>query len=876
MSPNEIREAYLSFFESKGHTRYPSDSLVPANDPTLLFTGAGMNQFKEMFLGVGNLPFKRATTSQKCFRTGDLDNVGRTYYHHTFFEMLGNFSFGDYFKRDAILWQWEFLTTVLKLPADKLWVSVYNDDDEAYAVWRDEVKIPEERIWRMDAKENFWPADAPSKGPNGPCGPCSEIFYDYGSPGEEGDPEAERYCEIGNVVFTQFNRVGENELEPLAQRNIDTGMGFERFVAVVHGVRSNFETPLFLPIIAKIAAAAGVDYSYEHPLGQQLRRIAEHTRAACFLIADGVKPGNEGRGYVARRIIRRAVRDAIALGIDEILLATLVDTVVEIMGDPYPEVVQARDAAVAFLQAEEEKFRETYHAGIQLLESEISKLGSNRRLSGKTAFTLYDTHGFPLELSEEICAEQGITLDRAEFETCMAEQQRRSREGSSIANELFVASAITAIKQSVPVTEFIGYAGTEAESEIVALFVGEEVVDRADSEAGVIQVVTRATPFYAESGGQVGDTGVMMGPSGNFVVEDTQKKDGYFVHAGRVRQGALETGDKVRLLVDANRRAAITRNHTATHLLHAALRTILGKHVTQAGSLVDPEKLRFDFTHPQGVKADELEAIESFVNDEVWRNSLVGTELMALEDARKAGAMALFGEKYADDVRVVTVGDHSMELCGGIHVGSSAEIGGSLLIGESSVASGVRRIEMVTGANTLSVARANRGTLRELSGSLKARAEELPTRIESLQGELRELRKLDAERKKQVGMGAVDALLSGAEEAGGVRIVVGAVDTDDAATLRSLSDAVRSRFDNSVVVLAGRNEGAVPLLTTASDAAVKAGVKAGEVLRGLAGALGGKGGGKPQMAQGRAPSAEGLENALAAARKGLAEALSLR
>ncbi|MHC4941116.1 MAG: alanine--tRNA ligase [Planctomycetota bacterium] len=872
LSPNEIREAYLSFFESKGHTRYPSDSLVPANDPTLLFTGAGMNQFKEMFLGIGNLPFTRATTSQKCFRTGDLDNVGRTYYHHTFFEMLGNFSFGDYFKKEAIAWQWEFVTKILKLPEEKLWVSVYEDDDEAYAIWRDEVKVPENKIWRMGAKDNFWPADAPEKGPNGPCGPCSEIFYDFGSPGEEGDPEAERYCEIGNIVFTQFNRTGKNQLEPLVQRNIDTGMGFERFVAVAHGVRSNFETPLFLPIIDKIAAAAGIDYTYEHPMGQQVRRIAEHTRAAVFLIADGVKPGNEGRGYVARRIIRRAVRDAIALGIEDILLATLVDTVVEIMGEPYPEVVQARDAAVAFLQAEEEKFRETYHTGIQLLENEIAKLGDSRQLSGETAFILYDSHGFPLELSEEICAEQGITVDGEGFEKCMAEQRRRSREGSAIADELFVASAITAIKKSVDETEFLGYAGTEAESEIVAIFAGDKVVDSADE--GVVQVVTRATPFYAEAGGQVGDCGVMLAPNGNFVVDDTQKNDGYIVHTGRVQQGAIAVGDKVRMLVDARRRAAITRNHTATHLLHAALRTVLGKHVTQAGSLVDPDKLRFDFTHPQGVKPDELEAIENWVNDEVWKNSDVGTELMALEDARKAGAMALFGEKYADDVRVVTVGDHSMELCGGIHVGSSAEIGGALLMAESSVASGVRRIEMVTGANSLSVARENRGTLRELSGSLKARPEELPTRIESLQKELRDLRKLESERKMQEGMGALDALLKDAQEVNGITVVVGAVETDDAATLRSLSDAVRSRLSDTVVVLAGRGKGAVPLLTTASEGAVKAGVKSGDVLKALAGALGGKGGGKPQMAQGRAPSADGLDEALAEARKGLMQALS--
>jgi len=881
LSPNELREAYLSFFESKGHTRWPSDSLVPANDPTLLFTGAGMNQFKEMFLGVGNLPFKRAVTAQKCFRTGDLDNVGRTYYHQTFFEMLGNFSFGDYFKKEAIAWQWEFLTQVLKLPPEKLWVSVYEEDDEAFAIWRDEVKFPVAKIWRMGAKDNFWPADAPEQGPNGPCGPCSEIFYDFGSPGKEGDPEAERYCEIGNVVFTQFNRTGKNQLEPLAQRNIDTGMGFERILAVLHGVRSNFETPLFLPIIEAIAEVAGETYRYDHPLGQQFRRIAEHTRAAVFLIADGVKPGNEGRGYVARRIIRRAVRDAIALGIERPLLAGLVDSVVAVMGEPYPEVVQARDAAVAFLKAEEEKFRETYHEGIHLLENELARLDGGKQLPGETAFALYDSHGFPLELSEEICAERGIAVDREGFERCMAEQRRRSREGSAIADELFVASAITAIKKEVEATEFVGYGAVEGESQIVALFRGDEVVDRADSGSGVVQVVTRATPFYAEAGGQVGDRGVIEGPHGSVEVVDTQKQEGYIVHTGRVLQGAVGKGEKVRLLVDARRRAAITRNHTATHLLHAALRTVLGTHVTQAGSLVDPDRLRFDFTHPQGVKPDELEAIESWVNDEVWRNSEVETRLMDLDAARAAGAMALFGEKYAERVRVVTVGEKSMELCGGIHVGSSAEIGGALLMAESSVASGVRRIEMVTGGGALTVARNQRGTLRELSGSLKARPAELPGRIEALQSELSELRRLEAQRQKRESLGALDALLARAAktapaETGGVSIVVGAIETGDAAGLRSLADAVRERLPESVVVLAGRGDGGVALLTTASPGAVKAGIHAGDVLKELAQALGGKGGGKPQMAQGRAPGAAGLDSALDALRTRLTEALSLR
>jgi len=873
MTPNALREAYLSFFESKGHTRYPSDSLVPANDPTLLFTGAGMNQFKEMFMGVGNLPFVRATTSQKCLRTGDLDNVGRTFYHQTFFEMLGNFSFGDYFKKEAIAWQWEFLTQVLKIPIAKLRVSVYQDDDEAYAIWRDDIGLPEEKIWRLDAKENYWPADAPEKGPNGPCGPCSEIFFDFGSPGEDGDPEAGRYCEIGNVVFTQFNRVGVNKLEPLTQRNIDTGMGFERILAVMNDVRSPFETDLFLPTIRQIAKATDDTYTYDHPMGQQYRRIAEHVRAAVFLIADGVKPSNEGRGYVVRRIIRRAVRDAIALGIEQPITPHLVQSVIDVMGDAYPEVVRAQDAAVAFIRAEAEKFRETYETGIQLLENEIAKLGENKVLSGETAFVLYDSHGFPVELSEEILAERDLTVDHEGFKRCMERQRKRSREGSDISADVFVATTITAIKKDVEPTEFVGYDATEAESEIVAIFKGDAVVARA-AEGEHVQIVTKATPFYSEAGGQVGDAGGMLGTSGNFRVLDTQKKEGYVVHSGTVTQGDVAKGNIVRMLVDWRRRAAITRNHTATHLLHAALRTVLGKHVTQAGSRVDPERLRFDFTHPQAVRPDELEAIEAWVNDEVFLNSSVTTRVMPIDEARKAGAMALFGEKYGDMVRVVSVGEYSTELCGGIHVGTSAEIGGSLLLGESGVASGVRRVEMVTGGGALGVARDHRGTLREITAALKTRAEELPDRIATLQAELRDLRRRDAERKKEEGMGALDSLLDSAAEQGGIAVVTGAVDGNDGQALRALSDAVRQKRGEAVVVLAGRGEGGVALLATATDGAVKLGVKAGDLLRGVASALGGKGGGRPQMAQGRAPSDTGLDEALESAKKEAIAALS--
>jgi len=871
MKADDLREAYLSFFEGKGHTRYPSDSLVPANDPTLLFTGAGMNQFKEMFLGVGNLPFTRATTSQKCFRTGDLDNVGRTHYHHTFFEMLGNFSFGDYFKKEAIVWQWEFLTQVIGLPEKKLRVAVYQDDDEAFDIWKDVVGLPPREIWRLGAKDNFWPANAPEDGPNGPCGPCSEVFFDYGSPGKEGDPEAERFCEIGNIVFTQFNRKGKNQLEPLEQRNIDTGMGFERILAVLNGVRSNFETDLFLPILHATAAIAGETYVYEHRRGQQFRRIADHVRAATFLIADGVKPSNEERGYVVRKVLRRAIRDGFTLGIDRPFLAGLVPLVVEIMGRAYPELQTAEAAAQAFLQAEDEKFRETYETGINLLELKLAKRKRGDTLPGETAFELYDSHGFPFELCQEICAEKGVQVDHEGFDRCMEQQRRRSRESSAMAGEVFVASAVTRIKKEVEPTAFLGYGQVEAEAELAFRF---------DAGPGdMLGLILDATPFYAEAGGQIGDTGEITGPGWTLQVSDTQRIEGYVVHYGTLdmSEGNPEKGQRVTTRVDAARRKEIERNHSATHLLHAALRTVLGKHVTQAGSLVAPDRLRFDFTHPQQVKPDELRAIEEWVRDEILANREVATERMDLEAAKATGAMALFGEKYDDVVRVVTIGGHSIELCGGTHVGASAEIGASLVVSEGGVAAGVRRIEMVSGGGAYDLARRQRGTLHDLAATLKTSQASLEERLAALQGELRALRRRESAHKKESGLAALDTLVKGAVDAKGVAVVAGVVDGDDPAALRSVGDAVRRRVGGEcVLLLAGRGEQKTSLLATATDGAIQAGVRAGTVLQGLASRVGGKGGGRPGMAQGKAPTVAGLEAALEASRDEVVAELSAR
>jgi alanyl-tRNA synthetase len=606
-----------------------------------------------------------------------------------------------------------------------------------------------------------------------------------------------------------------------------------------------------------------------------MRRIADHVRAGTFLVADGVKPSNEGRGYVARRVLRRAVRDGIALGITKPFLHRLVPVVVGGMGEAYPELRTAEAAAVAFVEAEEERFRETFETGIALLERELDQL-EGKVLPGETAFVLYDSHGFPVELCEEILAERGLRVDRAGFEHCMDAQRARSREGSTMGGEVFVETALTGLKKSVPETCFVGYASETGESEASAVIRGEEAVEAIEVDDGEVELLAAESPFYAEAGGQIGDTGLIEGPEGRFRVTDTRRVEDYIVHIGRVEEGRIRRGDRLRLEVDAGRRASIRRNHSATHLLHAALRTILGTHVTQAGSLVAPDRLRFDFTHPQGVRQDELAAIESWVNEEILANHEVVTRKMELEKARAAGAMALFGEKYADVVRVVQMGEHSIELCGGTHVGGTAEIGACLLTHEGSVASGVRRVEMVTGGGALSLAQEQRRTLRELSDSLKTSTDGLSQRIQALHTEIRALRQRESEQKKSRGLASVDDLVTEARQVGGIHVVVGAVDGDDAAELRTISDAVRKRLTECALLLAGRGEEGIALLATATDGAVAAGIKAGDLLRGLAEALGGKGGGRPQMAQGRAPSVEGLDAALAASREAALGTLSSR
>jgi alanyl-tRNA synthetase len=892
MTPHALREAWLSFFEAAGHTRWPSASLVPEHDPTLLFTGAGMNQFKDMFLGKGNLPFRRATTVQRCFRQGDLENVGRTPRHLTFFEMLGHFSFGDYFKRESIAWAWEFLTRRVSIPADRLRVSVYREDDEALAAWR-AIGVPSDRIARFDARENFWPANAPEDGPNGPCGPCSEIFFDYGEEAEKGDGgpasyDSGRWVEIWNMVFTQFDRRGVNDLAPLPQRNIDTGAGFERILAAMADQRSPFSTALFRPIVERIASLAGVGYDFEAPGGMpsgpqavRVRRIADHARAASMIVADGVKPSNEGRGYVLRRVLRRAIRDGIQLGIDEPFLARLVDPVVGTMADGYPHLREGVPVLTAVLEGEERRFRETYATGSRYLEEEIARLGSARTLPGPVAFRLYDTYGFPLDLAEVILEERGISVDRAGFDREMEAQRERARKGSKLRGDIFAAGPLTELKsRGVAATRFTGYegAGTRGRSVVRGICLEDHRLVPAADEGTRASLVLEESPFYAEAGGQVGDAGEIVTPSGRFAVEDTQRLEGFVLHLGRVTQGRVAEGEAAELLVDAERRDAIRRNHTATHLLHRVLRHLLGDHARQEGSLVAPDRLRFDFAYPRAVEAETLRRIESLVNDWVLRNEPVGTEVMDLERAKAGGAVAMFGEKYDSVVRVLeipgpgSVGGASRELCGGTHCRRTGDIGSFRITSESSIAAGVRRIEAVTGTGAAQAAGEDRRVVEDLATLVKARPGELVERIQGILEEARELKRAAERARQEAGVAAADRLAAEAPSAGGRRFLVASVPGADAKALKEAWERLR-KSGVSAALLAGEAEGKVPLLA-AVETSVAGKVDARAILAAATEHLGGRGGGKPDQAQGQGLDASKIAPALAAARRRLEEALT--
>jgi len=881
MKLDEIRERFLTFFEQRGHTRYPSDSLIPSNDPSLLFTGAGMNQFKDMFLGRGILPFRRATTVQKCLRTGDLDKVGRTSGHHTFFEMLGNFSFGDYFKREAILWAWEFVTREVKIPPDRLHVSVYEEDDEAFRIWRDDVGLPEGRIVRLGEEDNFWPSCAPSKGPNGPCGPCSEIYYDFGPSHGCGAPgcglacSCNRYVEIWNLVFTQFDRQSDGSLAPLPQKNIDTGAGLERMAAVLQGVHSNFDTDVFKAIIAAECMLLGLSYVPGTEQASRLRRISDHVRALVFCIADNALPGPDGRGYVVRRILRTALRDGVTLGHRKAFLHRLVPAVIEVMKAGYPGLGERRKVIEQVIRTEEEKFLETLEKGQEILSEAMERLRREGKdtLSGEDAFKLHDTYGFPVEMTEEILLQHRMKVDLVRFKALV--EAARSEGGFS--GDIFGGGPFARIKEEkVPPTEFLGYGVAVAdlarphEAQVLRilrltarreydgskrdlpafmkLLASAETVDGAADGADVAVLLDR-TPFYGEGGGQVGDAGRIEGEGVLVEVEDCKKPDGYFLHLGRLVRGTLRTGERVRVSIDASRRLNIMRNHTATHLLQAALRAILGTHVQQAGSVVDPSRLRFDFHHFQAMTAEEIRKVEDWVNAAILADHPVAKMEMSLEEAKARGAIAFFGEKYGDRVRVVAVGRGvSTELCGGTHLERTSTIGCLRILSESSIGSGIRRIEAVTGSRAVELARAQEETLAEAARLLKCPASEVPRRIRKLMEDLQKA-------KSQKGAGAAPVADLPEREIGGERIVIHHLPGASVEELRKLMDQVILRRKAAAGILAGGGERPAFVIGVREDLVKSRGLKAGDLAREVGKACGGGGGGREIQAQAGAADA---------------------
>lgn len=898
MKTDEIREKFLSFFATKGATRVPSDSLVPGNDPTLLFTGAGMNQFKDQFMGL-RINFRSATSCQKCIRTGDIMNVGVTPAHHTFFEMLGNFSFGGYFKREAITWAWEFLTKEMRIDPERLQVSVHESDDEAYGIWNTEVGLAPERINRLGDHDNFWPADAPKLGPNGPCGPCSEIFYDRGEEFGCGSPDCgitcdcRRWVEIWNLVFTQYDRQADGSLKPLPQRNIDTGMGLERMAACMQGVPTNMDIDIFLPLVRAVGACAGKKYRAGEEMDDDehvrelvmggrtrkeddvlMRRIADHIRAITFCISDGVLPANSHRGYILKRLLRRAVVDGRNLGIRGSFLHTLVPVVGQVMARPYPEIAQRADSIAETVRLEEEKFLATLDRGLTRIEqavAEAKSAGSNV-LPGAAAFELYDTYGFPYELAEEVVAREGLLVDRAGFDAAMAEAKAKAREGAKMKGDVFAKGPLQDVKKITSATEFLGYDTLEAEAKVLAVVAGDSLVQTAGLGARAAIVLDR-TPFYGEAGGQVGDTGLLVG-AGNLVirVDDTQKLDGIYLHIGEVESGTVQVGQTLTARVDPDRRLDIMRNHTTAHLLHYALRTVLGDKAVQKGSYVGPDRLRFDFQHAQALTADERDRIEEIVNERILENSPVETKVLPIEEARKSGAMALFGEKYGDTVRVLYTGDYSIEFCGGTHMKQTAPIGSFRIVSEESVAAGVRRIEGVTGLASFRLSRGQGGMLADIARELKTPARESRARIVAMGSQIRALEKQLAairagqarERVAQAPRVDINGITLLAADVG----QTGSKETGDLAR-----EVIRSVGDNGIVVLAGRDESKAALAVAVGRGLAKDRIKAGDIVKKLAAMIGGGGGGKPEFAQAGGKEPDKIPAMLDAAQGVVAELL---
>ena len=862
-STAEIRQAFLDFFHSKGHQVVASSSLVPHNDPTLLFTNAGMNQFKDVFLGLDKRNYSRATTSQRCVRAGgkhnDLENVGYTARHHTFFEMLGNFSFGDYFKHDAIQFAWELLTSEkwFALPKERLWVTVYESDDEAYEIWEKEVGIPRERIIRIGdnkgapyASDNFW-----QMGDTGPCGPCTEIFYDHGDHiwgGPPGSPEedGDRYIEIWNIVFMQFNRQADGTMEPLPKPSVDTGMGLERIAAVLQHVNSNYDIDLFRTLIQAVAKVTGAtDLS-----NKSLRVIADHIRSCAFLIADGVMPSNENRGYVLRRIIRRAVRHGNMLGAKETFFYKLVGPLIDVMGSAGEDLKRQQAQVEQVLKTEEEQFARTLERGLALLDEELAKL-SGDTLDGETAFRLYDTYGFPVDLTADVCRERNIKVDEAGFEAAMEEQRRRAREASG-----FGADYNSMIRVD-SASEFKGYDHLELNGKVTALFVDGKAVDAINAGQEAV-VVLDQTPFYAESGGQVGDKGELKGANFSFAVEDTQKYGQAIGHIGKLAAGSLKVGDAVQADVDEARRARIRLNHSATHLMHAALRQVLGTHVSQKGSLVNDKVLRFDFSHNEAMKPEEIRAVEDLVNTQIRRNLPIETNIMDLEAAKAKGAMALFGEKYDERVRVLSMGDFSTELCGGTHASRTGDIGLFRIISESGTAAGVRRIEAVTGEGAIATVHADSDRLSEVAHLLKGDSNNLADKVRSVLERTRQLEKELQQLKEQAAAQESANLSSKAIDVNGVKLLVSELSGVEPKMLRTMVDDLKNQLGSTIIVLATVVEGKVSLIAGVSKDVTDR-VKAGELIGMVAQQVGGKGGGRPDMAQAGGTDAAALPAALA-------------
>ncbi len=879
MTADELRECFLEFFEAKGHKRFPSQSLVPPNDPSLLFSNAGMNQFKERFQGLGDKKLTRACSAQKCLRTGDIDNVGVTAYHHSFFEMLGNFSFGDYFKEEAIDYAWEFLTKELAMDPARLTVSVYTDDDEAADLWHKKIGLPTDRIVRLGEKENFWPASAPSKGPNGPCGPCSEIFYDMGEqyacnkPGCGVACDCPRWVEIYNLVFMQYERKDDGVLDPLPSPCIDTGMGLERTLATLNGKLTSFDTDLFVPIIEKICEIGQFKYDKASLNGALIRRIADHARAVTLCIHDGVTPSNEGRGYVVRKLLRRVLADGRELGMRPPLLSQLVPNVVQIMRKTDPELVNDEGRIRKLVLEEENKFGITLDDCTDRFEeiaADLKAKGLNQ-LSGREAFLLHDTYGIPISVTTFYLEGEGISIDQVGFEKEMRLQQERSRAGSNITKEVFGASVVAEIRGSIPTTEFVGYDATESEAKIQAIIQDDAVVDKA--KGGEVTLIFDRTPFYAESGGQVADTGTATGKSLDIRVQDVQADGEYYLHRCEIAKGSVKKGDTVTLQVDVERRRAIMRNHTATHIMHAALRTIVGTHVQQAGSLVEAERLRFDFTQPTGLTDEQVGAIEQYVNERIMANTPVDAEQTTLAAAKEQGAMALFSEKYGDTVRLLHVGDFSHELCGGTHVKKTGDIGHFVITQETSISAGTRRIEAITGQAALERRARDSRILTETCRALKTSPAEIVERAEKLLNQIKELKR--AKPALSSGVDA-DALIKAAEAVGDAQLVVARLDDGtDPQALRQAADAIRKKSKKATAVfLAAANDKSVNLIAALTADLVKQGLSAANVIKEIAPIVGGGGGGRPEMAQAGGKDKGKLDDAVAAAGKLLRETLA--